>query len=196
MIIISKDKDRALFDTLNYFKFDPIARYDNICNYYDIIGSELFDILFTKPEVLYSKDKIIFPYVGSQEMPEEVKEAAPEETKANKEAERLNIKEIERKEKKSAWNLYRKRCRELTLTNDLSVLENFNEPRVKCKNDFFDPKKFSIDHKVSIFYGFSKSIPFEHIAHISNLRLIPSLENLRKGTKNYIDDLNKWVLLD
>lgn len=50
-----------------------------------------------------------------------------------------------------------------------------------------------IDHKVSIDFGFKNNIPPDVIAHVSNLRFIPSRENNDKGTKCFIDEHNSWI---
>jgi hypothetical protein len=51
-----------------------------------------------------------------------------------------------------------------------------------------------IDHKISISYGYRNNIPANHIAHISNLRYIPSKTNASKNSTNYIDDINYWII--
>lgn len=51
-----------------------------------------------------------------------------------------------------------------------------------------------IDHKISISYGYKNDIPAEDIAHITNLRYIPSKTNASKNSTNYVDDLNYWIL--
>lgn len=50
-----------------------------------------------------------------------------------------------------------------------------------------------IDHKISIDFGFKNNIPPDTIAHVSNLRFIPSNENNDKGTKCFVDDDNRWI---
>lgn len=53
-----------------------------------------------------------------------------------------------------------------------------------------------IDHKISISYGYKNNIPAEDIAHITNLRYIPSKSNVSKNSSNYVDDSNYWILKD
>ena len=82
------------------------------------------------------------------------------------------VKKIAKKKEKSAQVIYKKKVWELTEQNDLSVLDNFE------RRGF---KDYHLDHKVSIYYGFKNGIPEEHIAHVSNLRMIPHKENTDKG---------------
>ena len=55
-------------------------------------------------------------------------------------------------------------------------------------------KLLVIDHKVSIDYGFKNNIPASNIAHISNLRFIPSNQNSKKNSESFIDDDNRWII--
>lgn len=55
-------------------------------------------------------------------------------------------------------------------------------------------KTFHIDHKISIHYGFKCNIPIEHIANITNLRMLYYKDNMLKGKKCFIDDENKWII--
>jgi hypothetical protein len=54
--------------------------------------------------------------------------------------------------------------------------------------------KLVVDHKISIIYGFKNNIPVEDIAHISNLRYIPSCENQAKLDTVFVDSFNEWIL--
>jgi hypothetical protein len=55
---------------------------------------------------------------------------------------------------------------------------------------------YHIDHKISIYYGFNNNIKASHIADISNLRVIPAIENIAKNKGVLIDELNNWILND
>lgn len=48
---------------------------------------------------------------------------------------------------------------------------------------FKGPSCFHLDHIIPISYGFYNKIPAEKIGHISNLRFIRSIVNMRKGYK-------------
>lgn len=83
-------------------------------------------------------------------------------------------KERERERRlKSPWYIYRKRVWELTESVAHLI------PGIE-KRGF---KKYHIDHRFSIWYGFKLNIPPETIASINNLRMISHIENLRKGTR-------------
>ena len=56
-------------------------------------------------------------------------------------------------------------------------------------------RKFDIDHKISIKFGFENNIAAENIADITNLHIIPHKANAIKGNKNIVDDSNKWILI-
>ena len=87
--------------------------------------------------------------------------------------------------KKNIQAAYKKRAWKLTDQNDLSVLKDFE------KRGF---KDYHLDHKISIYYGFMNIIPAEHIAHISNLRMIPCEQNMEKGADCFLDEENRWIL--
>lgn len=75
---------------------------------------------------------------------------------------------------KKKWKVYRKKCWEMTNTQPISSLVNFE------KRSF---NGWHLDHKISIWYGFVNNIPHKIIGHISNLEMIESNENMKKGTK-------------
>lgn len=62
----------------------------------------------------------------------------------------------------------------------LKILENFDKRSEHSKN----PDAYHLDHIISISYGFKKQIPPEIIGNIENLRFIPWIKNLQKGSKN------------
>lgn len=55
-------------------------------------------------------------------------------------------------------------------------------------------KKYHVDHKISIYYGFLNNIEPIKISHISNIRMLYYKDNMKKGITNYIDKDNKWIL--
>jgi hypothetical protein len=59
---------------------------------------------------------------------------------------------------------------------------------------FRTSNKLVIDHKISIIYGFNNNIPAEHIADVSNLRYIPSVDNHTKSKEIYVCSSNEWIL--
>lgn len=75
---------------------------------------------------------------------------------------------------KEQFYIYRKQVWEITNNQDLLSLQDID------KRGFTN---YHLDHKVSIFYGFKNNIPAETIGDISNLRMIPYKENMRKGIK-------------
>ena len=75
---------------------------------------------------------------------------------------------------KSPWKIYKKLVDEITKSQPLETLENYD------KRGF---RGYHLDHMISIHYGYKNGIPPKVIGHISNLRMIPHQENLLKGTK-------------
>jgi hypothetical protein len=57
-------------------------------------------------------------------------------------------------------------------------------------------RKFHIDHKISIKWGFDNNIPAKSIAHIDNLRMMWWKDNFVKNIVCEIDDKNKWIVGD
>lgn len=86
--------------------------------------------------------------------------------------EEMEIKPDSKPERKP-WEVYRSKVRELT--EDVAHLLDGIE-----KRSF---KGHHIDHRISIWYGFKNKIPPEEIAALSNLRIIPSKDNMLKGRK-------------
>jgi DNA-directed RNA polymerase subunit M/transcription elongation factor TFIIS len=80
-------------------------------------------------------------------------------------------------DKLTDWQLYRKIVRKMTEKNRKILLENWDGfdfyDNEYIKNNFnlnFKDKNFpTIDHKISIFYGFVNNVPSEEISNISNL---------------------------
>lgn len=57
-------------------------------------------------------------------------------------------------------------------------------------------RKFHIDHKISIKWGFDNKIPEKDIAHIDNLRMLWWKDNFIKNIICEVDHTNKWILGD
>lgn len=87
--------------------------------------------------------------------------------------------------KREKINSYKLIVKKLTELNDLSGLVNIH---------LREWRKYDLDHKISVSYGFKNNIPPENIAHISNLRIISHQENIIKGVNIFIDEHNKWIL--
>ena len=82
-------------------------------------------------------------------------------------------------EMKSDFEKYKREVWKITNKNDLSLLENIDKRGMAGVDG-----AYHLDHKISIFYGFTNDIPHDIIGHINNLRMIPWQENYRKGIKN------------
>ena len=53
---------------------------------------------------------------------------------------------------------------------------------------------YQLEHMISIAYGFDNNIPPEHLAHTTNLQMLPSRDNQSKGRANNITPHNRWIL--
>lgn len=84
------------------------------------------------------------------------------------------------KSRKEKFKAYKKRVWELTEKQPWQTLENSN---LRGFNNYH------IDHVLSIYEAFKRNLPPEVPAHISNLRMIPWEENMRKNTKTVFTDL-------
>lgn len=81
---------------------------------------------------------------------------------------------------KSRWIAYRDQVWVLTELQPIETLPNFN------KRGFTG---WHLDHVLSIHEAFKRGLPPEVPACISNLRMIPSIANLSKGTTTVFTDL-------
>lgn len=81
---------------------------------------------------------------------------------------------------------YRQEVRELTNNNIHHILNSH-------KRGF---KKYHIDHKISIHFGFINNIPAQQIAHPSNLQMLWWEDNIKKSAVCNVDEDNKWILLE
>lgn len=75
---------------------------------------------------------------------------------------------------------YYREVRKLTRQQDISVLENYDKLRGLCGV----PDAYQLDHVIPVSVGYDQHIPPQHIADISNLRIIPWKENLKKSNKH------------
>lgn len=82
-------------------------------------------------------------------------------------------------EDKDPFILYRDEVRKLTN-------ENYNKHFKEIENAHLRGKGYELDHIVSIYEGFINCIPEEIIACLSNIRVIPSIENKRKSRKSHM----------
>jgi len=88
------------------------------------------------------------------------------------------------------YTLYRNEVRRITKNNSKLLVENWNgndyydEEYIKeyYNLDSNDPKYPTIDHKISIYHGFSNNIPAEEIADISNLCITKRSINSSKNS--------------
>lgn len=74
---------------------------------------------------------------------------------------------------------YYKNVRRITEQQPIHLLENYE------KRGFVGKSKdaYHLDHIIPIFYGWKNNIDPQIIGDISNLRFIPGIENIKKGTK-------------
>lgn len=177
-MVVKESESKELYDTIVYFRDKENRLHDCIDNYYDILGEEVYNaFLLKKPfsfrgDVIYVNEKEAKGIINANDCPIE---------KRNKERRR--------------WVNYREKCRIETRKVDFSNFENSDKPRVAQFIDFKNKDDYySIDHKISIYYGFKNNIPYTHIAHEDNLRIIKLSDNMLKGKRNFIDNKNKWIL--
>jgi len=96
-------------------------------------------------------------------------------------------------EKLSDWNLYRRNVRKLTERNRKTLLKNWNGfdfyDNEYIKDNFslkhIDKNYPTLDHKISIFFGFKNNISPEDISDISNLCITKRIINSTKKENNY-----------
>ncbi|MFA5154192.1 MAG: NUMOD3 domain-containing DNA-binding protein [Clostridia bacterium] len=79
---------------------------------------------------------------------------------------------------KTKFKQYKDLVCKLTNNQPIKLLENFNKRGPAGKIG-----AYHLDHIYSIFKGFKNKISPKKIAHISNLKMIPWLENDKKGWK-------------
>ena len=94
----------------------------------------------------------------------------------------LNIESVcieskKRQTKKENWKDYKKEVWRITKNQNLFKLEN---------NELRGFKSYHLDHIISIWNGWKLNISPCFIGGLHNLRFIPAIENLKKGTKSHI----------
>jgi hypothetical protein len=83
----------------------------------------------------------------------------------------------------SEWKRYYNEVQRITNRQTITELENYNKRgRAKHGTDVYH-----LDHIISIKYGFDNDIDPNIIGDITNLRMIPWLENLKKSSKKFLD---------
>ena len=98
---------------------------------------------------------------------------------------------------------YEELVRKLTYKVNKSDIEGYDPDKIitrdmvlsEGRGIFYNSDLLVIDHKVSISYGYKNNIPAKDIAHVSNLRYIPSNINWGKNAENHIDNNNSWLLI-
>lgn len=93
------------------------------------------------------------------------------------------------------WSLYKRNCRRMTKTNLKELYDNwdgydfYDGEYIKdnLSLDYRDKKYPTVDHRVSIFYGFTNGIPVEVISSIDNLCITKRSVNSSKGHKLLYD---------
>jgi hypothetical protein len=92
----------------------------------------------------------------------------------------------------SDYIMYRNEVRRLTKTNEKLLFQNWNgedfyDKEIISNNfilDFNDPNYPTIDHKISIYYGFKNNMQPKDIAKIENLCITKRSINSSKNSKN------------
>lgn len=96
------------------------------------------------------------------------------------------------------WEIYKKKVNNITRINKKELLEKWNGydfyDGEYIKDNYFkyNPrnKKYpSIDHKISVFYGFINNIPYNIIGSIENICITKTEINCSKKEKNYFEFL-------
>ena len=78
----------------------------------------------------------------------------------------------------SEFQKYRNKVDTLTNKQPIELLENFDKRGIAGVDG-----AYHLDHVKSVWWGFHNNVPAETIADISNLRMIPWLENQQKWCK-------------
>jgi hypothetical protein len=95
------------------------------------------------------------------------------------------------------WELYKKKCRTLTnklkkkIYEDWDGYDYYDNEFIKGNISLSHTHKFypTIDHKISLFYGFSNEIPEEEICHIENLCI--TKRSINSSKNNLTEDAFK-----
>lgn len=93
---------------------------------------------------------------------------------------------------------YNTKVRKLTKQVDKTKIQGYNKDLIynhkKDGSMVIAYNRLIIDHKIPLSYGYKNGIRPEDIADISNLQYITVKENMIKGMKPLIDDLNEWII--
>ena len=93
------------------------------------------------------------------------------------------------------WQLYKKNVMRLSRKNKKIILKGWDGVdyydgeyiKDNLKLHFYNPNYPTLDHKISIRYGFDNNISIEDLSDINNLCITKKFLNTRKYTKNEID---------
>lgn len=94
-------------------------------------------------------------------------------------------------EERGAYKQYSMLVHGLTQKQPLHLLENFH---LRGKNG--KPGAYQVDHEFSIYDAFRQGVAPEIVAHITNLRMIPAIENRKKWHRSTISitELQRRIL--
>lgn len=101
-------------------------------------------------------------------------------------------------ELKSDFHKYEYEVRKITKTKKKLIFENWDGYDYYDNEYIFDNKQLrhfnplypTIDHKISIFFGFNNNISIEDVAALDNLCITKKSINSKKSTKNEVDFIN------
>jgi hypothetical protein len=90
------------------------------------------------------------------------------------------------------WTIYKNKVRSQTLKNKKELFEKWDgldfydgeSIRENLGLHHHDPKYPTIDHKVSVYYGFTNGIETDYISDPSNLAITKRIINIKKGISN------------
>lgn len=134
--------------------------------------------------------KSLIGWKHSEETKEKLRKIGKSQIRTEKQIEKCRVNTIEGKfgisydeyiNSKSDWEKYELKVRRITKRQPLNTLENYDK---RGRNDM-DENAYHLDHIKSIFKGFHNGISAEEIGHISNLQMLPAIENLKKGIRDY-----------
>lgn len=95
-------------------------------------------------------------------------------------------------DQKSDWIIYKQKCRRLTRNNikllDWDGHDYYDNEYIKDNFDlhYFDNNYPTIDHKISIYDGFTCGIRAEDISNVNNLCWTKRILNISKNKKSYL----------
>ena len=121
--------------------------------------------------------------LSSEELDLFCTETSPYREKINKEI------ITEKQSWKQSWKKYKKECWKITKQQSINLLDNYNK-RVQTEhivkygfgNCMRSEDLYTLDHQISIWYGYKNDISPEIIGNINNLKYILAKHNTMKGT--------------